>query len=114
MPIHRPAGGYFVLRSELNAWLRSNACCTFYETSPRLRKLMLRNVLQSSEGDMTNRDGLMTVEVLYHHLDRIGVMPEVNQVFPCDEAPSGSLLVVEKTPIIRGGRRVGWTIRGRH
>ena len=62
---------------------------------------------------MTNRDGLMTVEILYHHLDRIGVMPEVDQVFPCDEAPSGSLLVVEKTPIIRGGRRLGWTIRGR-
>jgi hypothetical protein len=56
----------------------------------------------------------MTLEVLYHHLDRIGVMPEVNQIFPCDEAPSGTLFVVEKTPIIRGGRRVGWTIRGRH
>lgn len=61
---------------------------------------------------MMNRNGLMTVEVLYQHLDRIGVMPEVNEVFPCDEAPSGSLLVLEKAPLIRGGRRVGWTIRG--
>ncbi len=63
---------------------------------------------------MLSPDGLLTVEVLYHHLDRIGVMPEVNQVFPWDESPSGSLFVIEKTPIIRGGRRVGWTIRGRH
>lgn len=61
---------------------------------------------------MMCQESLMTVEVLYHHLDRIGVMPEVNEVFPCDEAPSGSLLVLEKTPLIRGGRRVGWTIRG--
>jgi len=63
---------------------------------------------------MMNDDGLMTVEVLYRHLDRIGVMPEVNQTFPCDEAPSGSLFVVEKTPLTLAGRRIGWTIRGRH
>lgn len=40
-----------------------------------------------------NQDGLMTVEVMYHYLDRIGRMPEVNEWFPCDEAPSGSLFV---------------------
>jgi hypothetical protein len=59
-----------------------------------------------------NHDGLMTVEVMYHHVDRIGMVPQVNQPFPCDEAPSGSLLVLEKIPLVRGGRRVGWTIRG--
>lgn len=64
--------------------------------------------------DMMNRDGLMTVEVLYHHLDRIGVMPEVNRPFPCEEAPNGTLFVVEKKPLLRAGRRIGWTLRGRH
>ncbi|WP_210527635.1 hypothetical protein [Rubellimicrobium arenae] len=59
-------------------------------------------------------DGLMTVEVMYHHVDRVGVVPQVNERFPCDEAPSGSLLVMEKTPLIRGGRRIGWIIRGPH
>ncbi len=58
-------------------------------------------------------DRLMTLEVMYHHVDRVGVVPEVNERFPCDEAPNGSVLVVEKTPLIRAGRRVGWTIRGR-
>ena len=55
----------------------------------------------------------MTLEVLYHHVDRVGVVPQVNERFPCDEAPSGSLLVVTKTPILCAGRRVGWTIKGR-
>lgn len=55
---------------------------------------------------------LMTVEVMYQHVDRIGMVPEVNERFPCDEAPNGSLLVLEKQPLIRAGRRVGWTIRG--
>jgi hypothetical protein len=63
---------------------------------------------------MMNRDGHMTMELLYHHVDRIGVVPQVNERFPCDEAPSGSLLVVEKTSLIRAGRRVGWIIMGRH
>ena len=61
---------------------------------------------------MTNRDGHMTVEVLYHHVDRIGVVPQVNERFPCEAAPEGSLLVLEKMPLIRAGRRVGWIIKG--
>ena len=61
-----------------------------------------------------NSDGLMTVEVMYHHVDRIGMVPQLNERFPCDEAPSGSLLVVEKRPILRAGRPVGWTVRGQH
>jgi hypothetical protein len=61
-----------------------------------------------------DRDGLMTVDVLYHHLDRIGVVPQVNQQFPCDEAPNGSLFVVERKPLTLGDRKIGWTIRGRH
>ncbi len=63
---------------------------------------------------MMDRDGLMTVEVLYHHLDRIGVVPQVNKAFPCDEAPNGSLFVIEKKPLTLGNRKIGWTIRGRH
>ena len=59
-----------------------------------------------------NRDGHMTVEVMYHHVDRIGMVPQVNERFPCDEALGGSLLVIEKTPLIRAGRRVGWIIKG--
>ena len=58
-------------------------------------------------------DGLMTLEVMYHHVDRVGVVPQVNEVFPCDEAPGGALLVVEKVPLMRAGRRIGWTIKGR-
>ena len=59
-----------------------------------------------------NGENLVTVEVMYHHVDRVGMVPEVNERFPCDETPSGSLLVVEKVPLLRAGRRVGWTIRG--
>lgn len=58
-------------------------------------------------------DGLMCLEVTYQQVDRIGLVPQVDQTFPCDEAPSGVLYVVEKTSIVRGGRRVGWMIKGR-
>ncbi len=58
-------------------------------------------------------DGLMTVEVTYQQVDRVGAVPQVNETFPCDEAPSGVLHVVEKTSIVRGGRRVGWIVKGR-
>lgn len=61
---------------------------------------------------MMNSDGHMMVEVMYHHVDRIGMVPQVNELFPCDEAPGGFLLVVEKTPLMRAGRRIGWTIKG--
>lgn len=54
----------------------------------------------------------MKLEVMYHQVDRIGVVPQVNERFPCDEAPGGSLVVIEKTPLIRAGRRVGWIIEG--
>jgi hypothetical protein len=63
---------------------------------------------------MAHSGGLMTLEILYHHVDRFGVVPQVNESFPCDEAPSGSLLVIEKTPIFLAGRRIGWTIKGQH
>jgi hypothetical protein len=36
-----------------------------------------------------NGDGHMTVEVMYHHVDRIGMVPQVNERFPCEEAPTG-------------------------
>lgn len=61
---------------------------------------------------MINSDGHMAVEVTYRDVDRIGMVPQVNEWFPCDEAPGGSLLVVEKTSLFQGGRRVGWTIKG--
>ncbi len=62
---------------------------------------------------MIDSDGLMTVEVTYQQVDRIGVVPQIGQAMPCDESPSGVLLVVEKTPIVRGSQRVGWTVKGR-
>lgn len=61
---------------------------------------------------MTTSDDLLVVEIMYHHVDRVGLVPQLNEPFPCDEAPSGFLLVVEKMPIIRAGRPVGWTIKG--
>jgi hypothetical protein len=62
---------------------------------------------------MMTGDGLMTVEVTYQQVDRLGAVPQVDEIFPCDEAPSGVLHVVEKISIVRGGRRVGWMIKGR-
>ena len=62
---------------------------------------------------MSDSDRLITMEVTYQQVDRIGAVPQIDEVFPCDEAPSGALLVLEKTSIIRGGRRVGWTVRGK-
>jgi hypothetical protein len=59
-----------------------------------------------------SRPRLISVDVLYRHLDQIGVMPEFNQRFPCDEAPSGSLLVVEKKHILCAGQPIGWTLIG--
>lgn len=63
---------------------------------------------------MSNAVRHMTLDVLYHHVDRFGVVPQVNEYFPCDEAPGGQLLVIEKEPIVRAGRRIGWTIKGQH
>lgn len=62
---------------------------------------------------MIDSDGLITVEVTYEQVDRIGAVPQVDVSFPCDEALSGVLHVVEKTSIVRGGRRVGWIVKGR-
>lgn len=61
---------------------------------------------------MMRPNNMIAVEVLYHHVDRVGMVPQVNEPFPCDEAPSGSLLVLEKAPILRAGRPVGWIIKG--
>ena len=61
---------------------------------------------------MITSDGFLVVEVMYHHVDRIGMVPQINEPFPYDETPSGSLLVVEKTPLTRAGRQIGWTIKG--
>ncbi len=61
---------------------------------------------------MSNGTRLMTVEITYDQVDHIGVVPQVDQAIPCDGAPSGTLHVVEKRPIIRAGRRVGWTVTG--
>jgi hypothetical protein len=63
---------------------------------------------------MSNTASHVTLEVLYHHVDRVGVVPQVNEFFPCDEAPGGRLFVIEKEPILRAGRRIGWTIKGHH
>ncbi len=56
---------------------------------------------------------LITVEVTYSQVDRIGAVPQINQTFPCDEAPSGVLQVMAMSPLLRAGQRVGWTITGR-
>jgi hypothetical protein len=61
---------------------------------------------------MLNSKDMMAVEILYRDVDRIGMVPQVNERFPCEEAPTGSLLVMEKTSIVRAGRRIGWVIRG--
>ena len=61
---------------------------------------------------MMRPNDMIAVEVMYHHVDRVGMVPQVHERFPCDEAPSGSLLVVEKQPIVRAGRPVGWTTKG--
>ena len=62
---------------------------------------------------MSDIDRLITMEVTYQQVDRIGAVPQIDEVFPCDEAASGAILVLEKNSIIRGGRRVGWTVRGK-
>lgn len=62
---------------------------------------------------MTDADGLMTVDVTYGEIDRIGAVPRVDEPFPCEAAPCGVLMVVERTSLLRAGRRVGWRVRGR-
>lgn len=44
---------------------------------------------------------MLALEVMYDPVDRVGMVPQLNEPFPCDEAPNGSLLVVEKAPILR-------------
>jgi hypothetical protein len=56
---------------------------------------------------------LIAVEVTYPQVDRIGAVPQIDQTITCDEAPSGALYVVAKSPLQRAGQRVGWTITGR-
>lgn len=62
---------------------------------------------------MIDANGLLTVDVTYQQVDRIGAVPQIDEAFPCEEAPRGVLLIVEKTSLIRGGRRVGWRVEGR-
>ena len=56
--------------------------------------------------------GLLVVEIMCHHIDRIEVVLQLKEPLPCDQAPSASFLVVEKMPLARAGRPLGWTIKG--
>ena len=61
---------------------------------------------------MVTSTDLVTMEVLYHHVDRIGQVPRVNEPFPSEEA-GGTVLVIDRTAIVRGGRPVGWSVTAR-
>lgn len=54
----------------------------------------------------------MRIEVTFEEAERTGVVLQIGEEFPTDEAPTGTLLVHLIEPLMRDGEQVGWIVEG--
>lgn len=54
----------------------------------------------------------MRIEVTFEEAEPAGMVSQIGEEFPCDEAPTGSLLVHTIEPLMRDGEPVGWIVEG--